>query len=278
MRVSQAIALQLMVMLLCCWSHISTAAPEFPKLTGRVVDQAGLLSAADEQAISAKLAQHEQATTNQVVVVTLKTLQGYDIADYGYQLGRHWGIGQKDKNNGVLLIIAPNERQLRIEVGYGLEGVLPDATAKIIIDNIIVPRFKNKQFAQGIEDGVDAILGAIGGTFNADEVSPHQQSDSSGVGYALVFFVAYIFGGMLSAFGTVVSMAVVFGIVLVGVYLLLNSIWFAVFCAVIAVLFYLVSKNSAGTSSGGGWGGSGGGGGFSGGGGSFGGGGASGGW
>ncbi len=99
--------------------------PQFPELTGRVVDNAGLLDPTEEQALADKLATEEQQSSNQVVVVTVPDLQGYPIEEYGYQLGREWGIGQEGKDNGVLLIVAPNERRLRIEVGYGLEGRSP---------------------------------------------------------------------------------------------------------------------------------------------------------
>jgi len=136
---------------------------DFPALSGRVVDEAGLLPAAERQSLENTLAAHEQATTNQVVVVTLNSLQGTTIEDFGYQLGRHWGIGQEGKDNGVLLIVAPNERKVRIEVGYGLEGVLTDAASKLIIENAIVPNFKQGLFAAGIVEGTDAILSALGG-------------------------------------------------------------------------------------------------------------------
>jgi len=118
----------------------------FPALTGRVVDEAGLMDAATRTALTEQLAGLEQKTTDQLVVVTLKSLQGTSIEDYGYQLGRHWQIGQKDKNNGVLLIVAANERKVRIEVGYGLEGTLTDAVTKLIIESSILPRFKSPIF------------------------------------------------------------------------------------------------------------------------------------
>ena len=98
------------------------AALSFPPLTGRVVDDAGVLSSETQQRLTALSAEHEQQTGNQIVVVTLKSLQGTEIETYGYQLLRAWAIGQKGKNNGALVIIAPNERKTRIEVGYGLEG------------------------------------------------------------------------------------------------------------------------------------------------------------
>ena len=109
----------------CSQSRCSPPRRAFPPLTGRVVDDAGILSPATRADLSAMLQRHEQATGEQVVVVTLPSLQGYSIEDFGYQLGRAWGIGQKDKNTGALLIVAPNEHKVRIEVGYGLEGHLP---------------------------------------------------------------------------------------------------------------------------------------------------------
>ncbi len=142
---------------------VAWAALTFPALTGRVVDEAGLLTAAERQSLTEMLAAHERATTNQVVVVTLNSLQGTSIEDYGFQLGRHWGIGQKGKDNGALLIVAPNERQVRIEVGYGLEGELTDATSKLIIETIIVPAFKAGRFGPGIVAGTGAILKVLGG-------------------------------------------------------------------------------------------------------------------
>ncbi len=134
-----------------------------PSLTGRVVDQAGILSSSEETRLSGKLAALEQKTTIQLVVVTLSSLQSRTIEEWGLALGRGWGIGQKGKNNGVLLIVAPKERELRIEVGYGLEGDLPDATADSIIRKVIVPRFKAGNMTRGINDGVDAIGRALAG-------------------------------------------------------------------------------------------------------------------
>src|SRR5581483_6094037 len=139
------------------------ATPQFPPLTGRVVDNAHLLNATTAATIDAKLAALEQKTGDQVVVVTLPTLQGYEIEDYGYQLGRAWGIGQKGKNNGALLIVAPNEHRVRIEVGYGLEGTLTDAVSRLIIENASLPRFRVNGLAGGISRGVDDIIQVVGG-------------------------------------------------------------------------------------------------------------------
>jgi uncharacterized protein len=135
----------------------------FPSLTGRVVDEANLLDAAKRTEIEAKLAALEEKTTDQFVVVTVRSLQGRTIEEYGYRLGRAWAIGQKDKNNGVLLIVAPNERKVRIEVGYGLEGTLPDAISNLIIQNVILPRFKANDYPGGIASGVDEVIKVLSG-------------------------------------------------------------------------------------------------------------------
>lgn len=137
--------------------------PDFPELSGRVVDQAGMLSRDAESRLTNMLAAHEEATTNQVVVVTLPDLQGYAIEDFGYQLGRHWGIGQEGEDNGALLIVAEEERAIRIEVGYGLEGQLTDATSSTIISQIITPAFRQGEFSQGIVAGAEAMIQVLGG-------------------------------------------------------------------------------------------------------------------
>ncbi len=142
---------------------LAQSAPEFPELSGRVVDTAGMLSPATESQITQMLQAHEQGTTEQVVVVTLPDLQGYPIEDYGYQLGRHWGIGQQGEDNGALLIVAQQERKIRIEVGYGLEGRLTDAASATIINQIITPAFKQNQFEEGILNGAAAMVQVLGG-------------------------------------------------------------------------------------------------------------------
>jgi uncharacterized protein len=119
--------------------------PPLPALTGRVVDRANILSDATEAALSARIEAHEKASTNQIVIVTLPDLMGRPIEDWGLMLGRGWGIGEAGKNNGIVFLIAPNDRQLRIEVGYGLEGDLTDATANLIIQATIIPLFKQGQ-------------------------------------------------------------------------------------------------------------------------------------
>jgi uncharacterized protein len=240
----------------------AAAAPAFPKLTGRVVDDAGLLSAEDRRTIEADLKALEEKSSDQVVVVTLPSLQGYTIEDFGYQLGRHWGIGTARLNNGVLLIVAPNERKVRIEIGRGLEPILTDALSKIIIENGILPRFRAGDFPGGIKAGVrDIGLALTGDAAELEQrAKARKDADDPAIDWVMVVFWTLII------------------------------LWFV----------WLMWRNSKqprlrgrgrgsapvfmpgpgwGGGSGGGWsGGGGGGGGFSGGGGGFGGGGASGGW
>ena len=166
---------------------VPAAALDFPPLSGRVVDAAVVLGAAEERRLTEKLAGHESETSNQVVVVTLPSLQGTTIEDFGYQLGRHWGIGQEGRDNGVLLIVAPSERKVRIEVGYGLEGDLPDAIAKTIIEQEILPAFRSGDLPGGIAAGVDAILAAIAGSYE-----PKQEKRTENERIKFFVFVALV--------------------------------------------------------------------------------------
>ena len=153
-----------LAVLLALWVGIALARePVFPALTGRVVDQANVLDAANRSSIDSKLAAFETKTGRQLVVVTLPSLQGFEIEDFGYRLGRNWGIGEKGTNNGALLIVAPNEHRVRIEVGYGLEGTLTDAISRLIIENAILPRFRANDFPGGIGRGVDDIIQVLTG-------------------------------------------------------------------------------------------------------------------
>src|SRR6266446_7093735 len=129
----------------------------------RVVDEANILDPAARAALTQKLADFEAKTSDQLVVVTLKSLQGTSIEDFGVELGRRWRIGQKDTNNGVLLIVVPSERKVRIEVGYGLEGTLTDAVSKLIIENAIIPRFRANDIPGGVSRGVDDIISVLSG-------------------------------------------------------------------------------------------------------------------
>ena len=134
------------------------AAQTCPQWGGRVVDDANISPPDIETQLDTKLAALEQQSQRQLVVVTLPSLQGYDIADYGYRLGRQWGIGSKERNDGAMLIVAPNERKVRIEAGYGLEPVLTDGMSFLIINNEILPRFKAGDLPGGIVAGTDGII------------------------------------------------------------------------------------------------------------------------
>jgi len=137
------------------------AAQIFPALSGRVVDQANLLSDAEEAALTADLAALESRTSDQLVVVTVPSLDGRTIGDFGLALANHWGVGQRDKDNGVLLIVAPAEHMTRIEVGYGLERILTDARAKAIIDADLLGEFGHARWYEGIRAGVRSIIATL---------------------------------------------------------------------------------------------------------------------
>ena len=137
---------------------VAALAADLPALSGRIVDQANLLPAAEREALDTQLADLETKSGIQLVVATVNSLGGQEIEPYANTLFRAWKLGEKAKDNGVLLLVAPNERRVRIEVGYGLEGTLTDALSKVIIANAITPRFKAVDFVGGITLGVDDIV------------------------------------------------------------------------------------------------------------------------
>jgi uncharacterized protein len=146
--------------LFVCFAALA-ATLHFPELTGRIVDQANVLPAATRGALDTKLADLENKSGIQLVVATVASLEDNDVETYANQLFRAWKLGEKPKNNGVLLLVAPKERKVRIEVGYGLEGVLTDALSNVIITNQIVPKFKAGDFSGGVERGIDGIIAAL---------------------------------------------------------------------------------------------------------------------
>ena len=188
----QALKKQLLALLLLLPAiAMAQSTPDFPELTGRVVDQANMLSPQAETGLTQMLQAHEQARTEQVVVVTLPNLQGFPIEDFGYQLGRHWGIGQESEDNGALLIVAKDERQIRIEVGYGLEGKLTDAQSSVIISQVITPAFRQNDFEAGIVSGAAAMIQVLGGeplaTPQKQRSRPVQQKPDAGM--VALFFI-----------------------------------------------------------------------------------------
>jgi uncharacterized protein len=194
-----ALAAALVVLSLMIVGGRAFAAPTFPPLTGRVVDDAHVLSPEIQADLTAKLAALEAKTGRQLVVVTLSSLQGDDIEDYGYQLGRAWGIGQKDKNTGVLFIIAPSEKKVRIEVGYGLEPVLTDALSSVILQEQVLPKFRSGDVAGGVAAGADALVQQLGldptmaqaNAVQAERAPPRRHHEGLGavVSFLLVMFV-----------------------------------------------------------------------------------------
>lgn len=153
----------LLLALMICAAASAYAEPTYPELTGRIVDQAGLLTSADRAEIEVQLSGLESTSTDQFAVVTVNSLEGYAIEDYAIGLARTWQLGQKDKDNGVLLLVAPTERKVRIEVGRRLEPLLTDTMSKLVIENAILPRFRRGDFSGGIKAGVtdikDLLLG-----------------------------------------------------------------------------------------------------------------------
>ena len=269
---------------------------KFPDLTGRVVDLANILDAADEAALTSQLEAHEQETSNQIVIATVPSLNGYAINDYANQLGRHWQIGTAENDNGVVLLIAPTDRKVRIEVGYGLEGALTDSLSSMIIQREILPPFRDNNYSTGIKQGVIAIISAIKGEYVIPEGSSASGGGSSIVD-AVGNFIPLIFiamvgipeilkrrgmrraangafpAGFAGLFGTLATGNLLIGLgAAVGIFLL---IYFTGGNGGSGTRGRRGGYSTGGFSSGGGGGG---GGGFSGGGGSFGGGGASGSW
>ncbi len=169
-------------------------ATEVPYLSGRVNDTAELLSAGTEQELEALLASHEDSTSNQLVILTITSLEGDAIEEYSIRVVDTWKLGQKGKDNGVLLLVAKDDRQVRIEVGRGLEGELTDALCAQIIRREIVPNFKGGDYDRGVRAGVDAILGAIAGSYTADATDGDFGAfGETGINiFAFLFFLAIV--------------------------------------------------------------------------------------
>jgi uncharacterized protein len=261
MRHLAALSALILALALSFVSAPALAAPTFPALSGRVVDDAHVLSSGTVADLTAKLADLEARSGRQLVVVTLSSLQGYDIEDYGYQLGRAWQIGQKGQNNGVLFIVAPAEHKVRIEVGYGLEPILTDALSSVILQEQVLPKFRAGDVEGGVVDGTNAIIAQLGadpGTASANVRHATRAARPHGlpVGAIITLVVLFVvFSGLFRRHGG-------------------GGMGWLLPLAILSSS----GRRDGGWGGGGGWGDGGGGGGFSGGGGSFGGGGASGSW
>jgi uncharacterized protein len=242
------------------------AVPKFPALTGRVVDDAHILSPATTQKLDSELANLEARTGHQLVVATVPDLQGYEIEDYGYQLGRAWQLGRKGVNDGAILLVAPKEHKVRIEIGYGLEPVLTDALTSVILQQKVLPQFKQGHMEQGVVDGAEALIAQL--SLPEDQAKakvaqaaaqPRAQArDQSGAHLPVLLIIVVIIwlvSSLLRGGGRRGG----------------GGLWWLPF-------LFLGGGRGGGWGAGGFGGGGGGGGGFSGGGGSFGGGGSSGSW
>jgi len=293
-RVLAALALALLVPHANAWEPTSEGLAPIPPLTGRVVDLTSTLTAPDAQALTAKLAAWEQKTGNQLAVLIVPSTQPEPIETYSIRVAEAWKIGRKGQDNGALLVVAKNDRKLRIEVGYGFEGSLTDATSRRIISDTIAPLFRENKFAQGVDAGVDQIMAVVDkGEPLAARPPPKKSSPGGGFSFEMllvvVFLIVPIMGGILRRiFGKFLGSTVGAGIIGAGAWVVMGSLLIAAIAGVVTFFILLLtgasgmfSRGGGGVfipSGGGGWGGGGGGGGFSGGGGSFGGGGASGNW
>lgn len=288
--------LRLLTMTCLLWALLLPSwimALEVPRLTARVNDYAAILSPSTVLQLEGALQAFETDQSTQIVVLTIPSLEGEVLEEYSIRVAEQWKIGRKDVDNGAILLIARNERKLRIEVGYGLEGSLTDLISGRIIRDVIVPRFKQGNFDQGVIDGVSAIMATVRGEFSAADIerAPQQPSDTQGFLVMLVagiFFIGKVFGRSKPLAATIGGVAAP----LLG-FFILGSRWLfiaalipiGVIGGLIASVFAASARSARGLRrsgyylGGGGFGRSGGGfGGFSGGGGGFGGGGASGGW
>ena len=280
------------------WRADTSGLAPIPKLTARVTDETNTLSATERQALDAKLADWEQRTGNQLVVLLVPSTSPEPIESYSIRVAEAWKIGRKGQDNGAIFLVAKNDHKMRIEVGYGLEGVLTDVTSHRIIDETVAPLFRQNKFAEGVNAGVDRIIAVVGSgaPLPAKRAAPVRSDQGFDFGTLLIFlFVGVpIVGGILSrVFGRMLGSTLGGGAVGAAAWLIAGSIALGIGAGLVA--FFIMLLFSAGGGIGrrggmwiptGGWGGGGlgggsfggGGGGFSGGGGSFGGGGASGGW
>jgi uncharacterized protein len=286
--------------LLLCWACAALALVAVPPLTGRVVDQTGTLSAADIASLTQTLQDLETRKGSQIAVLIVPTTDGEAIEQFSLRVAEAWKIGRKKVDDGALLVIAKNDRRLRIEVGYGLEGALTDATTKRIIDEDITPKFKAGDFGGGVAAGVDRMVRIVNGEKLPEPEPPHWQDsqsfDPSALFNPFLIIPAIFFGGLLrSLLGRLLGSVAAGALTALIAWFMVGSLIAALVVGMIASVFVLVSDGFASSGPGrrggtGGWfGGSGGswssggsssssGGGFSGGGGSFGGGGSSGSW
>src|ERR1700686_1298245 len=286
--------------LLLCWAVTAFADVAVPPLTGRVVDQTGTLSSGDIDRLTQTLKNLELRKGSQVAVLIVPTTQPETIEQFSIRVADAWKVGRKKIDDGAILVVAKDDRRLRIEVGYGLEGALPDVTTKRIIDEIITPKFRSGDFAGGISAGVDRIIGVIDGEPLPAPPQRQQQQQSSDLTWLLnplnpftIIAILVLGGVMRGIFGRLFGSLTTGGLIGLVAWLVFGSLIVSALAGIVASVFTMFSDSittPAPAGRGGGWVGGGGGawsgggssssdsGSFSGGGGSFGGGGASGSW
>jgi uncharacterized protein len=281
------------------WETGTDGLAPIPALSARVTDRTGTLTEAQRGALESKLASYETQSGNQVVVLMVPSTKPEPIEAYSIRVAEAWKIGRKGSDNGVLFLVAKDDRKMRIEVGYGLEGTLTDAMSRRIIAEDVAPRFRDNQFAAGIDAGVDRIIATLGKSGAPPPApSPAARQPSGGIDFQSLLLFALVgvpvLGGILKRiFGRLLGSTFGGGIVGVAGWLLLGSVALGAVIGIVVfvIMLFLGAGSTFGRRGGmfiptGGWGGGGfggggfggGGGGFSGGGGSFGGGGASGSW
>jgi uncharacterized protein len=271
------------------WDANKDGLRPIPALTSHVTDLTNTLSTSERQALDAKLNAWESRTTNQLVVLVLPTTTPETIDDYGIRVADAWKIGQKGEDNGAIFIVAKDDKRMRIEVGYGFEGVLTDVTSRRIIGENVAPLFSQGKFAAGIDAGVDRIIAVVddGNPLPPPGKTARKPTRSGNIDFSALFIILLvavpIVGGILrSILGNLGGSLVGGGIAGAAVWFIAGSLLIAGVAGVVAFLIILFSilggRGGWGGMGGGGGFGGGGGGGFSGGGGGFGGGGASGGW
>jgi uncharacterized protein len=253
---------RLLIIITICFLFINGFAQKFPAKPNTLVnDYTNTLSASEVSSLENKLVAFDDSTSIQISVVFIPSLDGYDVADYGYQLGRAWGIGGSEKNTGILLLSSIGDRKVTIQTGYGMEGALPDAIAKRIIENEVKPSYKNGNYYKGVDDATNAIISYTKGEYKSD--SKKVSGKSNGFPVGLIFIIIIVIIGIIGRGGKGGG-----GRNVIGGRGAANIFWWS-----------LLSGVGSGGRSSGGFGGGSSGGGFGGfGGGSFGGGGASGSW
>lgn len=176
-----------LVVIVCSFAVIGQNLPKKPVPPRLVNDYTNTLTQDQQHSLEQKLVAFDDSTSTQIAVVIISSLEGYDANEYNVALGRAWGVGGKEFSNGVVLLIAKNDRKLNIATGYGVEGALPDITAKHIIDDVIVPNFKGNDYYRGIDEGTDAIIKAVKGEYKTP-----RKAKSSGKGTPVIVFIVII--------------------------------------------------------------------------------------